>query len=138
MSVNSKIAELILRTQNASDGGKNIFVMDSKKAIRDNCGGYATKDKLLLLAIEMIARNKGKCKWKYAVVEANDQNGYNSIIVYFQTQIEGEKVQISFHSFNFDLRRFATNSFRIKWDRGDSRDSAIYAYKHFCNGNYIY
>ena len=140
MTLNGKIVELVLRTQNASDGGKrkkgqNIMVIsDTRRGIRDNCGGYATKDNLMILAIEMIAKNH--TDWKYAVKIGKDQNGHTSFIVYFQTKIMGEKVQISFHSFNNNLRKYVNNSFRIKWDHGCSRDSAVYAYNYYTCGYY--
>lgn len=135
MNIDGKIAELILRTQNASDGGKNISYFKSQKARRDNLAGYAAKDKFLLLAINMIARNNSNCNWKYAVVQCNDF--YNpAFIVYFQTNIDCEKVQISFHSFNSDLQKYLKKSFRIKWDSGYSRESAEYAYSYYTNGQY--
>lgn len=135
MSINSRIAELILRTQNASDGGKDIIaVTNNSRGRRDNAAGYEVKDKFIKLAIDMIARNN--TNWKYAVRYCGDYKK-PCWIVYFQTKINDEKVQISFHTFNETFRRFTGRSFRIPWDGGDSRKSAIRAYKYYCpNGDY--
>lgn len=135
MSINGKIAELVLRTQNASDGGKHkAYFVVGRRPGRDNCAGYPQKDRLLITTLGLIAR--GGSNWKYAVVPCR-QYANPAYIVYFETRIAGEKVQVSFHSFNRELSRYTRNSFRIKWDEKDSRDSAVRAYRHYCpNGQY--
>ena len=136
MNNNAKIAELILRIQNASDGGKNMRFFESQKSATDNKAGYPQKDKLILEAIRLITSSKRNNDWKFAVTRSA-VNGNNCFIVYFQTRINGEKVQISFHSFNRELARFIGRSFRIKWDHANSRESAVIAYNHYVpNGKY--
>lgn len=137
MKIDGKIAELILRTQNASDGGKHFGCFyGSTRGIRDNCAGYPQKDLFMVKAIELIAKNHKVCHWKYSVTRTRDDYGYGCWIVYFQTRINGEKVQISFHTFNSTIDRYVKNSHRIKWDHGCSRDSAVTAYEYYTCGNY--
>ena len=133
MSVDGKIAELILRIQNASDGGKRLCpLVTNTRSYRDNCAGYAQKDNLLIEAINIISKTRNN--WKYSVTK--DSQGIADYIVYFQTRIMSEKVQISFHSFDSSLSRYVKNSFRIPWDHGCSRDSAIAAYTYYTQGSY--
>ena len=134
MSIDGKIAELILRTQNASDGGKGglYSLVTNTRSYRDNCAGYGQKDNLLIEAIRLIVKTHNN--WKYAVTK--DRQGIANYIVYFQTRIMGEKVQISFHSFDNSLSRYVKKSFRIPWDHGCSRDSAVAAYTYYTQGSY--
>ena len=135
MSINSKIASLVLRAQNASDGGKNkCYFSGSDKVITDNRAGYGQKDQLIIAAINLI--NRGKSNYKFAVTECLDFSNM-AWIVYFQTRINGENIQVSFHSFNCVLSKYVRRSYRIKWDHKDSRDSAEYAYMYYSNGMYI-
>lgn len=134
--INKKIAELILRAQNASDGGKQIQnLVWSRKSYRDNCAGYPQKDNLIFAAINLIVANKGKCDFKFSVVYDNENVA--DYIVYFEAKPYGIKTQVSFHSFDKRLERFIKKSFRIKWDRNDSRQSAVTMYQWYCSGEYI-
>lgn len=130
--IDKEIAELILRCQNASDGGKGITELVSKgKSVRDNRHGYEGKDDFLFLVISMIS--KGKSDFRFAVTDG----GITPYLTYLETRINGKKFQVSFHSYDSRLERFKGKSFRIKWDHGSSRDSAIAIYRHyFPNGNY--
>lgn len=133
-NVNGEIAELILRAQCGSDGGKKIInLVDTKKSIRDSYAGYAAKDRFVKTAIEMISRNKSD--FQYAVTR--DHQGIAYYIVYFQTKVDGEKVQTSFHSFDTSLGKYTKNSFRIKWDKKSSREAAVKMYIQYNpNGKY--
>lgn len=137
MSVNSKIAAHIVRAQAASDGGKGKAYNwhNSQKAKTDNNAGYAHKDPAILAAINLI--NCCKSNWKYAVKNCYDYNR-PAWTIYFETRIEGEKIQISFHSFNSTFSKYVNNSFRTKWDEKDSHESAIFAYKYYADkGKYV-
>lgn len=139
MAVNKKVAELILRAQNASDGGKNIdslVLCTSEKTYRDNKHGYTGKDMFIMKAIEMIARNRKNTNFRYSVVYDGEVAKY---LVYFDTTINGKKYQVSFHSFDNDLERFVRKSFKTEWDKKDSRKAASEIYKaYFPNGRYVY
>ena len=133
-STNSKIAELIIRTQNASDGGKKLhYFYGCKKAVRDNCARYGQKDSLILSAIEMIRWNKSD--FVFSVQRDREHKAY--YLVYFETRINGIKFQVSFHSFDGRLGRYVRNSRHARWDKKSSRDSAVSIYKYYCpNGQY--
>lgn len=134
MSTNSKIAELILRSQNASDGGKHMqYFSGCKKAIRDNCARYGQKDSLILSAIELIRGNNSS--FVFSVQRDREYKAY--YLVYFETRINGVKFQVSFHSFDGRLGRYVKNSRYARWDKKFSRDSAVSIYKYYCpNGQY--
>ncbi len=132
--MNKKIAELILRAQTASDGGKDISWNTSRKAKRDNSAGYWHKDKFVSEAIRLILTTEND--FKFAVVK--DKEGKANFIVYFSTKVDGENYQVSFHSFNGKLARYCKKSFRISWDHWDSRESAKIIYRHYVpEGRYI-
>ena len=132
--MNKKIAELILRAQVASDGGKGIIHSTSRKARRDNAGGYSRKDEYILEAIRLILTTGNE--FKFSVVE--DKEDKADFIVYFTTKVDGEKFQVSFHSFCGELAKYCHKSFRIPWDHWDSRESAEIIYRHFVpEGRYI-
>lgn len=136
MATDKKIAEAILRAQTASDGGKGKkYLVCSKRSRRDYYAGYNAKDRHIMTAINLI--NSGHSNYKFAVFR--DTQRVAKYIIYFQTVINGEKVQISFHSFDSSLERFLDKSFRIKWDRRNSRDSAVKAYRYYVsNGEYTW
>lgn len=131
--INSKIATLILRAQNASDGGKNIdCLVCGGRTYRDNCAGYGNKDVMVIEAIKLITANKSY--FKFAVTSGGSVSPY---LVYFETRIMGEKLQVSFHSFDRRLWKYQERSFRIKWDHKDSRESALKIYWYYVpNGEY--
>ena len=135
MSVDSKIAEYILRAQNASDGGKGIdALVASRKSRRDNCAGYSVKDKYILCAMKLII--SGDTAFKFAVTP--DKEGIANYIVYFETKIGYEKLQVSFHTYR-NFSRYVNNSFRMKWDHASSRDSAQRMYDYYIpDGMYCY
>ena len=134
MNKNAKIATLILRAQCASDGGKhNPELVSSRRSYRDNCAGYGNKDKCIYSALNLIVQ--GGTSFKFSVKRDGELALY---LVYFEARVNGEKLQVSFHSYDSRLSNFSKTSFRIKWDRGSSRMSAIRIYSHFVkNGEYV-
>ena len=134
MNKNAKVATLLIRAQCSSDGGKgNYTLVASRRSHRDNCAGYGNKDVMILDALRLISQ--GGTKFKYSVI--CDPQGVADYIVYFETRINGEKLQVSFHSFNPELEKYVRNSFRIKWDHSIARIAAVKIYTHFvANGQY--
>ena len=134
MNINSRIATLILRSQNASDGGKHIdTLVTNRRSYRDNIAGYCVKDKYIIETICLISGHN--TDFKYSVQK--DHDGVAYYLVYFEVRINGEKFQVSFHSYNHELLRFINRGFRMKWDHGDSRWSAMQIYRHYVpNGEY--
>lgn len=134
MNKNNKVATLIIRAQCASDGGKCITeLVSGKRSYRDNCAGYGNKDVCIYNAINIIVA--GNTNFKFSVKHDGTIAPY---VVYFETKLNGEKFQVSFHSFDSRLSRFAKNSFRMKWDKGSSRISAEKIYRYYAkNGEYV-
>jgi hypothetical protein len=129
---NKEIASLILRAQNASDGGKGIHAFpEARKARHDNAAGYPAKDKFIILALQMIAQ--GGSNFKFSVQKFKEDWDEEEVyyIVYFETKILGIKYQVSFHNFSEELEKYVKRSFRLKWDHGISRDSAETIYNYY-------
>jgi hypothetical protein len=126
------IARQIIKAQICSDSGKDITsrlseCIGSNKPEKQAYGG---KVKYINAAIQNILKSKNSM-FRFSVYQTEDQNGYDSILVYFWFKLEGEKYQISFHNpvyFNNPLLKYATkNKLSQKWDGyyGGSRYSCI-------------
>jgi hypothetical protein len=94
-----RIARLVILAQDASDAGKHIDALDlqiSRRYTRRE--GYAAKNVYILAAIKIIVNSK-PCGWNF-YVDANrpDQNGYSSVITYFQYKLDGVRYEVSFHT----------------------------------------
>ena len=97
-NIQKNIIKYIILAQIASDGGKGIKTLQTfKKAKEAFLKGYAVKDKYILTAIKIIDSTP-RCGINYFVKEASDQNGYASLIIYFDLKINEKRYQISFHS----------------------------------------
>lgn len=95
-NINQLIARAIVSAQIASDAGKRIYMLDVKNTY-PRYTGYGSKVHFQIRALEMIRTSK-KTDFNYYVVRSTDQNGYDSIIVYFDFKIKGERMQVSFHN----------------------------------------
>ena len=138
-NVNKKIATLILRAQNASNGGKRNRFNDCRTYVglnkSDNHCGYYRKEMLVYQAINLIIQNRKQSDFIFSVVE-NDES-WARFIVYFQVKINDEVLQVSFHS-PLDLSKLVNKNYQLEWDRGDSQWSAIRIYEYYNpNGEYL-
>lgn len=95
-----EIARYIILAQTASDAGKGIEF----RYIERNCTrgaqkfGYDAKLWYILKAISLI-RTCDQSMFRYYVTgNTPDQNGYDSVLVYFDVKLKGERRQISFHT----------------------------------------
>lgn len=100
--VEKEIAKAIVRAQMASDKGKGIPELYRKGSTRLSRGakklGYDIKVDYIVTAIKLIRGNR-QSVFHYYVEDCNDQNGYPSVLVYFDCRIpDGGRVQVSFHS----------------------------------------
>ena len=96
-NVEARIALCIIRAQKSSDAGKGIDRISlSKKLSRPCMMGYGFKEADIVEAIRLIRRNK--TQFNYWVEFAPDQNGVNSIVVYFDFKIDDKRYQVSFHN----------------------------------------
>ena len=94
--VDRQICRLIVEAQIASDAGKGIRrlnVCGSKAADL----GYAGKDGYIRRALQMLDGNRPGAV-RYCVKVEADQNGYPSVLVYFDINLEGQRLQVSFHN----------------------------------------
>lgn len=95
--INREIAKAIVSAQICSDGGKDINTVATKNCFRGaHYMRYALKTTFILRAIKMIVHTKNE--FSFFAKEEPDQNGYSSVLVYFEFRCNGTKHQISFHS----------------------------------------
>lgn len=91
---NRVIAKLIVLAQISSDAGKGYHTLETHASDKMVLG-YSTKERFIAQAINLI-NSTPKCGWKYWCLQAPDQNGYKSILVYFEHR--SIKGQCSFHT----------------------------------------
>lgn len=96
--VNRAIAKAIIAAQVSSDGGKDIATLECSTGLKRGpyYMGYRLKDKFILRALKMITNTKNG--FSFYVEEKPDQNGYSSVITYFEYNYGGIKRQVSFHT----------------------------------------
>jgi hypothetical protein len=119
--VEARIALCIIRAQKSSDYGKGINRISlSKTASRPSRMGYGFKEADILEAIRLIRRNK--TQFNYWVEVAPDQNGVNSILVYFDFKIDGKRFQVSFHNHNCgnELESYVNTGRKTHWRKNNS------------------
>lgn len=96
-SIEKEIARNVVLAQVASDSGKKLEAsveIKGSRGARDL--GYGIKINYILTALKLIRRNK--TQFSYWAEESPDQNGYGSVIVYFEFPLWGEILQVSFHT----------------------------------------
>jgi hypothetical protein len=120
------IAKAIVQAQIASDAGKNIqssygFRAHGHMYRSPEYFGYDMKADMILRAIKLI--DSTKTYFRYYVVKAKDQNGYPSIIAYFQYKHPKKSIgtmQISFHTpINKagELKDYIGKGTPMRWDK---------------------
>ena len=95
-SIEKEISKNIVLAQVASDKGKGIESIEIKGSRGARDLGYGLKVNYIMTALKLIRKNK--TQFSYWVESAPDQNGYGSVIVYFEYILWGEKLQVSFHT----------------------------------------
>ena len=99
MTMTEKIIRAIVMAQISSDSGKGQYG-EGGRCRGDRLAkykGYAAKPYYIAAAIKMI-NTTPRCSINYYVTEEYDQNGYPSVLVYFDIRWEGHRYQISFHT----------------------------------------
>ena len=92
------IARLVVLAQDASDAGKDMDILQTTTSKRySQHGGYLAKNKYIQLALKRISTSK-PCGWNFYVHEESDQNGYPSVLTYFQYRENGNRYDICFHT----------------------------------------
>ena len=124
---NAEIAKLLIRAQNGSNGGKGIsaYTTDSQ-CVADNARGYNLKVSCIKEAIKLINEH-ADCKFEYHVVK--DIRHIAKYVVYFETYLEGKKVQTSFHSYE-DLSAYCEER-HARNRRYRACDSVLMMYRYY-------
>lgn len=120
------IAKYIILAQTCSDGGRGISTLKnlfptSRLAYYK---GYDAKDIYIKKAIQMIQKSKNSI-FRFYVKEDGIIANY---IVYFNFKLDGERFQVSFHSFK-DWSKYERKDYQTHWDKKDSRVSCLRLYK---------
>lgn len=129
--IKSLILKNICLAQVASDGGKgknschDIKVRGNKYAFYK---GYAEKDNYILKALALLTTSP-RCGINFYIEKKPDQNGYASLIAYFDIKIKDERYQVSFHSpYNKSkLHSYVGKGRKTRWTKevGGSREACI-------------
>ena len=130
-----RIARLVILAQDASDAGKYINELELSSSKRyTQSQGYSAKNVYILKAIQHITRSK-PCGWNFYVdADKPDQNGYRSVITYFQYKLDGVRYEVSFHT-PYDQAKYLKPYFgkgrKTHWNRkitGSREDCQTLAY----------
>lgn len=124
--INKIIALSIVNAQACSDAGKGITELEYQNTGMAEHFGYELKEEFIIKALKLIRSNK--TAWHYTCVNCLDQNGYMSILVYFRTNISGERIQMSFHTpmnkASMELIKMSNSGEKCYWTKSKkSRDN---------------
>ncbi len=100
ISIDERIARCIVKAQVGSDSGKYLYDRTgAKNRIKRGAEryGYDAKTKYIIDALKLINTNKPGM-FNYYIMRSGDQNGYDSLITYFNFKINNKQYQISFHT----------------------------------------
>lgn len=141
-SLFKKVCKQICYAQLASDAAKGIRELELKNedklfeiTYRDRHTCYDKKDNFILNAVTLLDNNR-PFGINYYLIDDYDQNGYNCNIIYFDIKLDtGERIQISFHSFNEylakRLNKKTEKGRKTNWDHGSSRKNCEWLINHF-------
>lgn len=126
------IARAIICAHASSDAGKLITSDLSDLKFTETAWNerYRVKVKFIVKALTMITHSRHSM-FNYWCVEDEDQNGYESILVYFEFKIEGKRYQVSFHNpWNMahkELSKYINTGRQTRWNKhlNGSRDACI-------------
>ena len=91
------VIKAICKAQIASDAGKGIYALTCKNDKNAVNTAYLSKENYILQALGVLTKSK-LTNINYWCEKTGDQNGYPSIIVYFDIKINNERKQVSFHT----------------------------------------
>lgn len=128
-----QIASLLVGTQVASDSGKHIWQLYdclNKKFGNFFRKGYFGKDANIRKLLNIIEKYHPD-DIHYFVVKDCDKIA--RFIVYFDYKVDNKRFQISFHSFDMELKRYLRKNKNsvASWDHGNSRKNAFILAQHF-------
>lgn len=110
-----QIVRAIVMAQVASDAGKHVHNVHLHRDHHPHAEGYKSKDFYILRAVRMID-SAPPCGINYRAEEAPDQNGYNSVLIYFDIRYNGERYQVSFHNPpTAELKKICGKGRKTRW-----------------------
>lgn len=120
------ISKYVVLAQTASDGGKGIKTLNNlfPTSRLVNYKGYDIKDVYIKKAINMIQKSKDSI-FRFYVKEDWKIANY---IIYFNFKLDGERFQVSFHSFK-DWSKYKREDYQTRWNKKDSREACLRLYK---------
>ena len=144
MDLDKRIARALVAAQLCSDGGKRDRRLLTKiiRFTSDDIfwktqwnKGYSRKTFWLNRAIQMIDCSKEQ-DYHYWIENSPDQNGYDSVIVYFDFKIDGKRHQISFHTPKNQVKGLLEKNKsgrKTRWDKeiGGSREAAYLLFQKY-------
>ena len=122
------VIKAICKAQIASDAGKGIYALTCKNDKNAVNTAYLSKENYILQALGVLTKSK-ITNINYWCEKAGDQNGYPSIIVYFDIKINNERKQVSFHTplnrASGNLLKYVSTGRKTRWDKkiGGSQDT---------------
>lgn len=122
------IIKAICKAQIASDAGKGIYALTCKHDKNAVNTAYLSKENYILQALGVLTKSK-HTNINYWCEQTGDQNGYPSIIVYFDIKINNERKQVSFHTplnrASETLLKYVSTGRKTRWDNkiGGSQDT---------------
>ena len=122
------VIKAICKAQIASDAGKGIYTLSCKNDKNAVNTAYLSKENYILQALGVLTKSE-VTNINYWCEKAGDQNGYPSIIVYFDIKINNERKQVSFHTplnrASENLLKYVSTGRKTRWDKkiGGSQDT---------------
>ena len=122
------VIKAICKAQIASDAGKGIYALTCKNDKNAVNTAYLSKENYILQALGVLTKSK-ITNINYWCEKAGAQNGYPSILVYFDIKINNERKQVSFHTplnrASENLLKYVSTGRKTRWDKkiGGSQDT---------------
>lgn len=110
----------ICKAQIASDAGKGVYALSCKKDKNAVNTAYKSKENYILQALGVLTKSK-ITNINYWCEKTGDQNGFPSIITYFNIKIGYERKQVSFHTplnqASEKLLKYVSTGRKTRWDK---------------------
>ena len=114
------VIKAICKAQIASDAGKGIYKLACKKDKNAVNTAYLSKENYILQALGVLTKSK-ITNINYWCEKTGDQNGFPSIITYFNIKIGYERKQVSFHTplnqASEKLLKYVSTGRKTRWDK---------------------
>jgi len=114
-NIEKAIIRAIIMAQISSDAGKGIHRIYIPGGNFPAIKKYRAKEFYELRALKMITASH-RCGINFWCEFAPDQNGIDSVLVYFDIKVDGKRFQISFHNPRIELfSEFVNRGRKTRW-----------------------